>query len=116
MMATPISIANVARVAVGVVATLWALLGLGDALAAATAHGVDAFVMAAIGVNAALLGGAVMAFAGVGAWRAIVIASMAAVTIDRVISVLGTGDYLLIASSVAMFVAVLGIAAVARST
>lgn len=115
-MATPISIANIARVAVGVVATLWALLGLGDALAAATAHGVDGFVAASIAVNAALMGGAIMAFGKLASWRAVVIASMAAVTVDRLISVLGTGDYLLTVSSVAMFAAIVGIAAVAKAT
>ncbi|MDQ6767616.1 MAG: hypothetical protein M3Z41_07380 [Candidatus Eremiobacteraeota bacterium] len=114
-MATPISIAHVARVAVSVVATIWAVLGLGDALAAATAHGIDAFVATAIAVNAALLCGAVMAFANAGSWRAVVIVAMTAVTADRILSVLGTGDYLLALSSVVMLVAVIAIAAVARA-
>ncbi len=115
-MATPISIANIARVAVGVVATLWAVLGLGDALAAATAHGLDVLVAVEIGTNAALLGGAVMAFANLRSWRAVVIASMAAVTLVRLYSVLGTNDYLLIVSCVAMLAAIIGIAAVAKMT
>jgi hypothetical protein len=114
-MATPISIANIARVAVGVVASIWALLGLGDALAAATAHGVDALGAAAIVLNVALIVGAVMTFANVRSWRAVVITSMVAVTLDRMLYVLGTGDYWLAASSAAMLAAVIGIAAVART-
>jgi hypothetical protein len=113
-MATPISIANIARIAVGVVATIWALMGLGDALAAATAHGVDVFVAAALAVNTALIGGAVMAFANITNWRIVTVVAMSAVTVDRVLYVLGTGDYLLAISSVVMLAAVIGIAAVAR--
>lgn len=114
-MATPISIANIARAAVGVVTTIWALLGLGDAFAAATGHGIDALVAAAIAVNLALIAGAVMAFANAPRWRAVAIVAMAVVTAERIVYVLGTGDYLLALSSLVMLVAVIGICAVARS-
>lgn len=114
-MATPISIANVARVSVGVVATIWALLGLGDALAAATAHGVDALVAAALGANAALIAGAAMAFANLRNWRAVVVGATVAVTAERILYILGTGDYLVALSSVVMLAAVIGISAVART-
>jgi hypothetical protein len=113
-MATPISIANIARVAVGFVATIWAILGLGDALAAGSAHGVDALVAAAFVVNAALVGGAVMAFANITGWRIVLIVAMVAVTGDRLLYVVGTGDYLLATISVVMLAAVVSIAAVAR--
>ncbi len=114
-MATPISIANIARVAAGAVATIWALLGLGDALAAVTAHGVDVLGAVAMALNAALLAGAAMAFGNLRRWRAVLIAAMAAVTADRMLYVLGTGDYWFAASSIAMLAAVIGIAAVART-
>ena len=115
MMATPISIANIARVSVGVVTTIWALLGLGDAFAAATGHGIDALVTAAIAVNLALVAAAVMAFASAPRWRAVVIAAMAVVSAERIVYVLGTGDYVLALSGVVMLAAVIGICAVARS-
>jgi hypothetical protein len=115
MMATPISIANIARVSVGVVSMIWALLGLGDAFAAAMGHGIDALVAAALAVNLALVLGAVMAFASASRWRAVVIGAMALVTAERLVYVLGTGDYLLALSSVVMLAAVIGICAVARS-
>jgi len=113
-MATPISIANIARVAVGFVATIWAILGLGDALAAGSAHGVDALVAVALVVNAALVCSAVMAFANITGWRIVMIVAMGAVTADRFLYVVGTGDYLLATISVVMLVAVVAIAAVAR--
>lgn len=113
-MATPISIANIARVAAGVVTTLWALLGLGDALAAVTARAPDGLLAFAIAAHVALLAGAAMAFAGLRRWRPVVIVAMVAVTAYRFVSVLGTGDYLLAITAVAMLVAVLAIAAVAR--
>jgi hypothetical protein len=114
MMATPISIANIARVSVGVVTTLWALLGLGDGFAAATGHGIDALVIAAIAVNLALIAAAFMAFSNAPRWRAMLITAMVLVTTDRIVYVLGTGDYLLAASSVVMLIAVAGICLVAR--
>jgi hypothetical protein len=114
-MATPISIANIARVSVGVVSTIWALLGLGDAFAAATGHGFDGLVIAAIVVNLALVAGAVMTFANAPRWRTVVIAAMLAVTAERIVYVLGTGDSLLAVSSVVMLAAVIGISAVART-
>ena len=113
-MATPISIANIARIAVGIVATIWAILGLGDALAAGSAHGVDVLVAMALVVNAALLCGAVMAFANASGWRIVTIVAMGAVTADRILYVVGTGDYLLATISVVMLAAVVAIAAVAR--
>ena len=113
-MATPISIANSARVAVGFVATIWAILGLGDALAALSAHGVDALVSAALIVNAALICGAALAFANVTGWRVVMIVAMSAVTADRLLYVVGTGDYLLATISIVMLAAVVAIAAVAR--
>jgi hypothetical protein len=114
-MATRISIANIARVSVGVVVTVWAALGLGDALAAATARGIDPFVALEIAVNAVLAGAAVMAFAGSRRWRAANMLAMVAVTLVRLYSVLGTGDYLLGAASIAMLAAVVGIAVVAKT-
>ncbi|MBV8204546.1 MAG: hypothetical protein JO195_05920, partial [Candidatus Eremiobacteraeota bacterium] len=47
-MATPISIANIARVAAGALALVWALVALGEALAALTARGVDVLLAAEI--------------------------------------------------------------------
>jgi len=114
-MATRISIANIARVSVGVVAMVWAALGLGDALAAATARGLDAFVGVEIAANVALVGTALMAFVGSRRWRAANTLAMLAVTLVRLYSVLGTGDYLLGAASIAMLAAVIGIAAVAKT-
>jgi len=113
-MATRVSIANVARFSVGIVAIVWALLGLGDALAAGMGRGVDGAVVAAVIVNAALILSGFSAFARLRFWRSAMIVSTVAVAADRVVGILGTGDWWLVLSSVAMLAAVIGISAVAR--
>ena len=94
---------------------MWALLGLGDALAAETAHGIDALVSAALVVNAALMAGAALALANARSWKVVVIAAMVAVTVHRIVYVWGTGDYLFAISSIIMLAAIIAIATVARS-
>jgi len=112
-MATPISIANIARVAAGAIALLWALVALGDALAALTARGLDVLLAAEIATGAALATGAVMSFGRRRWWRPVLVIAAAALTVARLVSVLGTGDTLLVTTSVAMFAAIAAVAAVA---
>ena len=112
-MATPISIANIARVAAGAIALVWALVALGDAVAALTARGPDALLAAELATGAALATGAVMSFGRRRWWRTVLVSAAAALTVVRLVSVLGTGDVLLVATSVAMLVAITGIAMVA---
>jgi hypothetical protein len=114
-MATRISLANVARIAVGVVAAVWALLGLGDALAAGMGRSIDRAAVAAIIVNSLLIGAGFSAFVRFRFWYAALITATLLVTLDRIFSVFGTGDWWLGLSSIAMMLAVLGISAVARS-
>jgi hypothetical protein len=114
LMATRISLATIARVCAGLVAAVWALLGLGSALAAGTGHGFDAFVAIAVAVNLALALSAVFAFTNMRNWRAAMILSLVAVTVERIIYILGSGDLWLAVSSVAMLVAVVGIVLVAQ--
>jgi len=97
-MATPISIANIARVAAGAIALLWALVALGDALAALTARGLDVLLAAEIATGAALATGAVMSFGRRRWWRPVLVIA---------------GDTLLVTTSVAMFAAIAAVAAVA---
>lgn len=113
-MATRVSLANIARFSVGVVAIVWALLGLGDALAAGMGRGIDVSVGVAVVVNGALIVSALFAFARTRFWRVAIVASTIAVTADRVVGILGTGDWWLVLSSVAMLVAVVGISSVGR--
>lgn len=115
-MATRVSIANVARFSVGTVAIVWALLGLGDALAAGMGRGVDGAVVAAVIVNAALILSGFLAFARLRFWRVAMIVCTVAVTVDRVVGILGTGDWWLALSSIAMLAAIIGISAIARGT
>lgn len=112
-MATPISIANIARVAAGVVAMLWAFVGIGDALAAVTARGLDAVLGAEIVAGIALVAGAAMALTRRRRWRPLVVVAAAALTLVRFLSVLGTAGALLAVSSLAMFLAIAVIVAVA---
>ncbi|MBV8460242.1 MAG: hypothetical protein JO009_05070 [Candidatus Eremiobacteraeota bacterium] len=112
-MATPISIANIARVAAGALALVWALVALGEALAALTARGVDVLLAAEIATAALLATGALMSFGRRRWWRFVLVIAAAALTVVRLVSVLGTGDTLLVATSVAMFVAIAVVAAVA---
>lgn len=114
-MATPVSLANVARVSVGVVAIVWALFGLGDALAAGLGRGLDPTEIVAVAVNVALIAAAALAFVRVRFWHVAIIVSTLAVTADRIVGILGTGDWWLMLSSVAMFFAIVGICAVART-
>lgn len=114
-MATKISIANIARVSVGVVAGIWALLGLANALATGWGHGVDALVTSAVVVNVMLIVTSVLAIANARAWRVTVVIAMVAVTVDRVLSAVGTGDGLGAFASVTMLLAVIGITGVSRS-
>ncbi len=114
-MATPVSLANVARVSVGIVAIVWALLGLGDALAAGLGRGLDAPEIVAVAVNAALIAGAVLAFMRARFWHAAMIGAAVVVTADRIVGILGTGDSWLVLSSVAMLCAIAGITLVAKS-
>jgi hypothetical protein len=114
-MATRVSLANIARFSVGILAIVWALLGLGDALAAGMGRGFDMTVVAAVMVNGALIVAALFAFARARFWRAAIVVSTTAVTADRVVSVLGTGDWWLALSSVAMLAAVIGISSIGRS-
>jgi hypothetical protein len=115
-MATRVSVANVARIAVGAVAIIWALLGLGDALAAWMGRGVDLAVAAAVITNGLLIVAAFLTFARARLWFATMIVTTALVTVDRILAILGTGDWWLGLSSIAMFIAVCGISAVARDT
>ena len=80
-MATPISIANIARVAAGAIALLWALVALGDALAALTARGLDVLLAAEIATGAALATGAVMSFGRRRWWRPVLVIAAAALTV-----------------------------------
>jgi hypothetical protein len=114
-MATRVTLANVARVSAGVVAIVWALFGLGDALAAGLGRGLDPSEIVAVAVNAALIAAAVLAFVRVRFWQAAIIITTLAVTADRIVGILGTGDWWLVLSSVAMFLAIVGICAVARN-
>lgn len=112
-MAIPISIANIARVAAGCVAMLWALIGIGDALAAVTARGLDTLLAAEIIAGCALAVGAATALTRRWRWRPLVIAAVAALTVVRLLSALGTADALLAGTSIAMFLAITLIVAVA---
>jgi hypothetical protein len=113
-MATPVSLANVARVAVGIVTLVWALLGLGNALAAGMGRTVDLTVVAGVIVNCLLLAAAVLAFARGRYWYASIIAATVLVTIDRLLGAFGSGDWWLGLTNVAMLLAVFGIATVGR--
>ncbi len=113
-MAKRISLASIARVSAGAITIIWALLGLGNALAAVTGHGLDALIGIGAAVNIALIVSAILAFTNARAWRAVMIASMLAVTADRIVNILGADDYLLALSSVVMLIAVAGITMVAR--
>ena len=114
-MATRVTLANVARVSAGVVAIVWALFGLGDALAAGLGRGLDPSEIVAVAVNAALIAAAVLAFFRARFWHAAMILAMLAVTADRIVGILGTGDWWLVFASVAMLFAIIGICAVART-
>src|SRR5579863_5220572 len=103
-MATPVSLANVARIAAGVVAIVWALLGLGNALAAGTGRGFDASVIAAVVVNLALIVAAAFAFVRVRPWFVAMAVTAIAVTVDRLIGVVAAGDFWLGATSIAMLI------------
>ena len=78
-------------------------------------RGADAIVVAAVIVNSLLIASAVLAFAKVRYWRAFMIAVTLGVTAVRIVQILGTGDWWLAASSVAMLVAIAGISSVART-
>jgi hypothetical protein len=114
-MATRVYLANIARVSVGVVAIVWALLGLADALAAGLGRGFDPSEIVAVAVNALLIAAAVLAFARARFWHAAIIVSTLGVTVDRIVGVLGTGDWWVMLSSAAMLCAIVGISAVARN-
>ena len=116
MMATPISIANIARVAAGAVAMLWALFGLADVIAGVAARGFDALLAVELGLDLVLAAGAIMALAKKSHWARVIIAAAAAVTIVRVLSVRGTNEPLFAVTSVVMFGAIVGIAFVAMRT
>jgi hypothetical protein len=113
-MATRVSLANVARISVGVIAMAWALLGLGDALAAGMGRSVDFGVIAAVIANGLLIAAAISVFFRFHYWYAALVAATVVVTADRLLTVVGTADWWLGLSSVAMLLAVLGISAVAR--
>lgn len=114
-MATRLSLAHISRVSVGIVAIVWALLGLGDALAAGMGRGADPAVVAALILNPLLIASAVLAFVKARFWRALMIAVTIAVTADRIVQILGTGDWWLAASSIAMLLAIIGISSVAKT-
>lgn len=113
-MATPIALYNIARFCAGAVALLWSLLGLGDALAALTTQHIDVLIAAALVVNTALAISAILAFVNARRWRPAMIGNIAAVTIVRILPAFPTHDYLSVAVSVAMLVAIVGIVAAAR--
>jgi hypothetical protein len=113
-MATRVSLANVARIAVGIVAIVWALLGLGDALAAGMGRVIDLAVIAAVIVNCLLVVAGSFALIRFRFWYAALITATLLVTVDRVLGIIGTGDWWLGLSSVAMLLAIVGISAVAR--
>ncbi len=113
-MATPIALSNIARFCAGGVALIWALLGLGDALAALTTERIDVLIGAAIVANVALIIAAVYTFLNARRWRPAIVATMAVVTIVRIVPAVGTSDYLSVGVSVAMFAAIVGIVATAR--
>ena len=115
-MATRVSLANVARVAVGIVAMAWALLGLGDALAAGMGRSLDVSVIAAVIVNGLLIAAAASVFVRYRYWYAALVVSTVLVTADRLLQVVSSGDWWLGLSSVAMLFAVLGIAWVGRGS
>jgi hypothetical protein len=115
-MATRVSLANVARIAVGVVAIVWALLGIGDALAAGMGRAMDAAAVAAVIVNGLLVVTALLTFVRFRFWYPLLIVCTVFVTIDRLLGVAAAGDWWLGLSSVAMLLAVVGISMVARDT
>jgi hypothetical protein len=115
-MATRVSLANVARIAVGVVAIVWALLGLGDALAAGMGRAVDVTVIAAVIANGLLIVAALLTFVRFRFWYPTLIVCTVLVTIDRLLGVAGAGDWWLGLNSLAMLLAVVGISMVGRDT
>jgi hypothetical protein len=115
-MATRVSLANIARIAVGVVAIVWALLGIGDALAAGMGRVVDVAVVAAVIVNGLLIVAALLTFMRFRFWYPTLIVCTVLVTIDRLLGVVSAGDWWLGLNSVAMLIAVVGISMVARGT
>jgi hypothetical protein len=112
-MATPISIANIARIAAGLISMLWAIIAIGDAFAALTARGGDATLVLEIVAGFALFVAAAMALGRRGKWRAWIVVAAAALTLVRLMSVLGAGDALLVTTSIAMFAAIAGTVAAA---
>jgi hypothetical protein len=114
VMATRISLANVARASAGIVAALWALLGMLNAFAAASGRGFDPLVVVEIIVNAALLASAVLAFTNLRNWRPIMIGAVLLVTTQRIVDVLRSGEVWLALPSVAMLAAVVLITVVAK--
>ena len=106
---------SIARYAAALAAALWAVLGLGNAYATGLGRGVDSFVILAVIVNVALIIAAALAFVNAHIWRVALIVAVAAVTLDRIINVIGTGaNALTIASSVIVLLALIGITLMAR--
>ncbi len=106
---------SIARYAAALAAALWAVLGLGNAYATGLGRGVDSFVILAVIVNVALIIAAALAFVNAHIWRIALIVEVAAVTLDRIINVIGTGaNALTMASSVIVLLALIGITLMAR--
>lgn len=101
---------SIARYAAAIAAALWAMLGLGNAYATGLGRGVDAFVIFAVVVNVALIIAAGLAVVNAQRWRVALITAVGAVTVDRIVNVIGTSsNTLTILSSVIVLAALVGI-------
>ena len=116
-MAKKIPNPGIARYGAATGAAIWAVLGLGNAYATGLGRGVDAFVVAAVVVNVALIIAAALAFVNAPSWRVALFGAALVVTFDRVVNAVGTNaSGLTIISSVIIVLALGALILMARES
>ncbi|MDQ2817240.1 MAG: hypothetical protein M3T49_03395 [Candidatus Eremiobacteraeota bacterium] len=94
------------RLAAGVLAALWAMLGLANAYTVGTTQAADSRVLLAVGSDFLLIVGASLAIVHARRWRALLLLTLLLATVDRVANALSTGAG---AAAIGVAIAALGL-------